>query len=294
MIWEQIESGETVFTTEVSNDDYHGNKTHISASRLKTALNSIRDLITYESTTGKKAHFEIGNLFELWLTEPFELEEKCVVFNENDRPEKEKTMASKLNKDWKANFYEENDEKIIVTQSEFDHVESMVRETLKDSLIANLVSKSIFQASVFWTDMNGLKVKTRPDLLIEFGDGKVIIIDIKTSIDADIKSFTKSAQKLNYPFQAIMQILGLEAAGFEVSAYYWLVTGKNENYPLTQMFRFANEDQDVLRSVYESTSFRAKTALDQHWKDEQNVRRDSDGIAILPLSDYYINSITNN
>jgi hypothetical protein len=253
----------------IPNEEYHSEKEHLSSSSLKRAIDGCpRDVFFYEPVSAKNA-FTIGNAFESLLCEDGWYAENIVVYDEAQRPEKDKTMRSKANQEWKASL---GVGKEVISPSDKRLLDSMLAEAKKNADGLALLQKALStteklfgyreQLSIFWEDTNGLKVKTRPDLCVFDAPSKTVtIIDIKTSQVASPNGFARSACNLHYPFQATMQVMGLEAAGWELDEYYYWVTSK-ERFPKSVLYRLSMADLERGRKRYDSVSKQVRGYLD--------------------------------
>jgi hypothetical protein len=240
----------------------------------------------------KKSHFDIGHAFEALLMQPEEYYERVEIFDEGRRPKPEQTFSQKDNAAWKESFFQVNAEKWILTPAEDRICRKMVKIVMADERFAVLLSKGDFQISVFWTLKNGLKVKARPDVVIFLPDNRVIIIDIKTTTDATITEFTKQAEKLDYAFQAIMQIIAMEALNYTVIRYYWLAVDKDDQIPKANLIRFTTAHQNIFRDVFDRVTKDVKHVLETgEYNYESKADRDKEGFANAPFSTFYLNKI---
>jgi len=246
---------------DISNDLYHSDKEYTSASKLKKALYSLRDYNEYRPM-GWRDYFDVGSAFELLLCEPTSFIDAVAVFNPMLRPNPIQTFANKENKVWKADFYSDNSGKLIVSTDDVKMIHSMVKQALSDPIMSGFVADGLFQKSVFWTDQNGFKVKTRPDIIFPLEGNDVINVDVK-SISKQ-SEFPFQMKKLNYPLQAVMQVLGLEAAGYNVVNSFWLVVDKVE-YPRAVLYSFTNEQIREMKEIYFDTTRRVKNAIEQDY-----------------------------
>lgn len=271
------------------NEEYHSEEKHYSASRLKKVFKSMRHFKDNEQM-GWKKYFDIGNAFELMLTDKKGYFKEVFVFNESLRPDKKHGMTAKANVAWKLSIEAENKGKIFLTKSDHELVKNMCEECLRNKIISQLVGKGEFQISVFWTDKFGLNVKTRPDIVFWLEDNECIIIDIKSCADASPKGFRISAEKLDYPFQAIMQIMGLESQGFKVADYFWLACEKDKRVPLAQLYKFGMAEQLTMKSAYNSVSRKVLKFEESGESKGYDEKSDNEyGILNINLSSYYLN-----
>ena len=228
-------------------DDYHADREYISASGVKEAIKSLRHF-QYARTAPKerKSHFDFGNIFEIALLDyvngTTEFNEKVVVFNEEDRPEKDKGITSKINQEWKKSIL--NGDKYVIEEKGKESMETlieMLQSCARDFVIQKLLRNTEYQNSLFWVcPESGLKLKARPDISKKH---KNVIVDIKTTLDASPKGFAKQVANLDYPTQAMIQINGAVQTGLmkEVDVYYWLAVEKVPPYN-AQIYEFAKED----------------------------------------------------
>lgn len=212
---------------DVSIEDYHNDKEYISASSIKHAKKSMLLYHHYRTTPQeRKAHFDMGNAFELALLDYFngtdEFEKKVVVFDESKRPQPDKDYRTKENNDWKRSFFESNESKYIVTGDDWESIKQMIVRCEADPTVSNLLKNTDYQTSLYWTDeKTGVKLKTRPDVVKV---NRPVIVDIKTTKDASPKAFAKDCANYEYPIQAIVQIRGAIESGLfdHVDKYYWI------------------------------------------------------------------------
>jgi hypothetical protein len=94
-------------------DEYHADSEYLSSSSLKESAKSLKHFKHYLDTKDKerKSHFDFGNAFELALMDAMnkttEFEKEVFVFDESERPEKNKNFGSKENSEWKTKILNE-------------------------------------------------------------------------------------------------------------------------------------------------------------------------------------------
>lgn len=91
--------------------------------------------------------------------------------------------------------------------------------------LADLLGSGEAEQSAFWTDpATGILCKCRPDWVHRLGDGRVILLDVKTTTDADPKAFAKTVLQYGYHRQAAWYSNGYErAANVQVMAFVFAV-----------------------------------------------------------------------
>lgn len=283
--------------TDLSIIDYHKNDTHISSSSVKKAKKSLKDFWHYlHSEKERKSHFDFGNVFELALLEPLEITRKVAVFDHTKRPFPENNFNKKENKEWKEKWIRDNKDKYQINQHDtkqesYDQVVEMVSSCKANAVINKAIQNVDYQYSIFWTDEEtGLKLKTRPDVIKL---KKNVIIDIKTCKDASPHGFSYDACKLDYPIQAIMQIMGVVKSGLmdSVDAYFWLAVQKTAPFH-AELYEFEKDDQESIHAVYRHVLRKIAQARKEN-KYPGFSDRSLNDYGVLPLSipPYYINEI---
>lgn len=87
--------------------------------------------------------------------------------------------------------------------------------------LAELLAEGVAEVSAFWRDdETGLQCKCRPDWVHTLSDGRVILVDVKTTVDASPQQFSRSVWKYGYHRQAAWYSAGYaRAAGVEVAGF---------------------------------------------------------------------------
>jgi len=275
-------------------DQYHEEKEHSSSTRLKEAHKSMAHYFEYESSDWK-AHFDFGHVAEMMLLEPEE-DWKYVVFDPEKRPDPESDgFRSKVNKEWKANFMEENQEagNLIISKEDLEKIKIMVSNARKNQNIVDLIKGSQTQPSIFWTDPEtGIKLKTRPDLWKGVPDSpdEIIIVDVKTADDGSPDGFGKQMVNLNYPFQGLMQKEGAEFMTKKtVALYVYIVLEKKKPYNATT-YVVPNEEFEKVNPAFRNMLKRlAKAQKDGYKNDYANEDNGVNGWISLKLPFWYVN-----
>lgn len=283
------------FIVGMSNEDYHTKPFGYSASKIKKAFKSLNNFFNEKSDKERKTHFEIGNAFETLLLEPEKFESEVFVYDENLRPEQDKTFASKLNKEWKAEIFENN--KCVITFEEFEMIKEMRDNCMKNKTIAQLISgEYIVQGSGFWTDEETeLKLQTRPDFVKKRSEHSAIVLDVKTCEDASPDSIAKSIAKFDYLVQACTQIEGVEKTmDVQVDYYLYLFVEKKSPYNVTVVTPNI-EDLNLVKEKTWNRLRAIKNALDtgETSKGYEEFSDSTTGIIEVALPQYYKYKINN-
>lgn len=249
----------------ISIQDYHENKTHISATQIKYAKTSLRHFDWY--VTGKlpredRPQFHFGNAFELALLSPKEYLQSVAVLPDQQWVDEIKTINEDSKNPRNTNYYkdrckkfmEENEGKYIIKDSgeqSFDVIEEMLSSCLQDSTIQALVKNTEYQLSLFWTDPEtGLKLKTRPDICKR---KKNVVVNLKTTLDGSPAAFSADLKKYEYPLQACIEMMGCTETGLmdRIDNYFWLVVEKVPPFNAT-IYEFAESD---IKACMDSTKY---------------------------------------
>lgn len=241
--------------TDISIEDYHANKTHVSATQIKYAKTSLKHFDWYCSGKLDKPQTSamgFGNAFELaLLSENKEFLERVAVRPEQDWIDEcmkiEDYKNPRNTNHYKAlatEFEEKNKGKYHIQETgpeSFEVIEEMLSSCYQDTIIQTLIKNTEYQLSIFWTDPEtGVKLKTRPDICKR---KKNVIVNLKTTLDGSPQGFNKDANKYDYYLQAAIEIRGCLATGVleSLDKYYWLVVEKVPPYCAT-IYEFAELD----------------------------------------------------
>jgi exodeoxyribonuclease VIII len=191
---------------DISNDEYHSSE-GISRSRLML-LDKSPYHFWYEVLSGQAVKrtatpsMNVGSAFHTLLLEPEKFPNEFAVAPVVDR----RTSAGK--EVWAA-FNEQHSHKIILTAEQYQQTFIMVEQIKKHEIVQTLLDEAVFEQSVYWTDEEtGLQFKTRPDIW-----SSKMVVDLKTTADANPFSFTRSALNYGYFIQAGMAFEGCKALG---------------------------------------------------------------------------------
>jgi len=246
-----------MITKDLTIEQYHEENKHYSASCLKHALRSLKELKFYmddKLEEKKGSHFDFGNAFETALIEESEFSKKVSVFDPSrkitelleKKPDlKAPTMTNEF-KEFKESFYSDNEDKYIIQKEgkeSLDTISEMILSCKDNETVKTLLKGMEKQVSIFWTDeKTGVKLKTRPDVS---RTDKNILVDIKTTRDASPRAFSKQINDLNYWMQAVMQIDGCLSSGFmgTVDFYFWIAVEKEAPYNVA-IYEFHKDDID--------------------------------------------------
>lgn len=258
-------------------EDYHSNTTHLSATTLKVARESLRHFDWYRSgriVREDKPQFSFGNAFELALLAPNEYLQKVAVMPESEwfeevkaaKPDVKTIRNTTIYKDRLGFWSSENTGKYVINETgteSFETIEEMLSSCYQDKVIQGLIKNTEYQLSLFWTDpTTGIQLKTRPDICKR---KKNVIVNLKTTIDGSPEGFTKDLKKWDYPLQACVEISGCLRTGImdKVDNYFWLVVEKVPPFNAT-IYEFQDTDIAAVMDSYDFLLSRLKKAQEQN------------------------------
>lgn len=224
----------------ISNKEYHSEKEHVSASKLKSILTSPHHFFNYKPMA-PRPEFVIGNAYECLILEEDKFNDQFFIMD--DRKQVNSLKGKYKNprntndyREWVAGQRSEAGDREILTWEDMEMIDKMVHNTLCNEFIILMLGRGVIQQSVFF-EYNGVKLKTRPDFIrVQSG----MIVDLKTTATEGPSQFSTQMAKLNYPLQAIMQIEGCKAAGIDVKDYFYLV-GEKTGMNLSALYNLQDE-----------------------------------------------------
>jgi hypothetical protein len=257
-------------------EDYHTNTTHLSATTLKYARESLKHFDWYRNgrlPREDKPQFSFGNAFELALLAPNEYLQKVAVMPESEwfeevkasKPDVKTIRNTTIYKDRCAEWLKENAGKYVISETgpeSFEAIEEMLSSCYQDKIIQGLIKNTEYQLSLFWTDPDtGIKLKTRPDICKR---KKNVIVNLKTTLDGSPDGFSKDLKKWDYPLQACIEISGCLRSGImdKVDNYFWLVVEKVAPFNAT-IYEFQETDIMAVMDSFHYLLSRLRKAQDQ-------------------------------
>ena len=160
----------------------------------------------------KTAALSAGTLAHCAILEPSALLDRYIL-----KPES-MDMRTKAGKEWKAALPAGVD---VIDADEYATALAQRDAVRAVPELAELLAAGIAEVSAFWNDdETGLSCKCRPDWVHTLSDGRVILVDVKTTRDASPAGFTRAVWTYGYHRQAAWYAAGYErAAGVEVAGF---------------------------------------------------------------------------
>jgi exodeoxyribonuclease VIII len=240
----------------ISNEDYHA-ASGISRSKLLLMDKSPYHFWyeVYSGVAEKKdpsPSMNVGSAFHTLLLEPELFAQEFAVAPKMDR----RTTAGKeqYNK-----FMELSEGKIVLTDDQYAKASVMANHIKQHEIVTTLLDDSVFEQSIFWTDKEtGIQFKSRPDIW-----SSKMVVDLKTTADASIHGFTRSALNYGYYLQAGMAFEACKAIGKPFEMFVILAAEKEAPYVPAVLIM----DQEALKfgiAQFHSYKTRLKICLDSN------------------------------
>jgi hypothetical protein len=203
--------------TGLSNADYHGNRSHLSSSNLKTLLTSPEQfkhewIDGNKPVEGVKDHFTEGSFVHALILEPDTIIKDYAIF-----PGMRKAGGM-----WEAFKEEHGKTRTIITAAQVFRCEKLFDAYKSNKLATEVLEGALPEHSMIstWLDV---PVKCRYDGIIP----KSHIVDIKTtSQPTDIDLFRHTVQQFRYDLSAALYAQIAYNVYGVLHDYYWVVLSK--------------------------------------------------------------------
>lgn len=224
-------------------DIYKDAKGFLNASSLKELLKSPAHFEYYMNNPKEEtASMKFGTAIHTALLEPEEFKKDYVCLKKAMLPNPDKDMRNAQNKEFKANFDADNEGKIIFTETEWNKINTMIKNVMKLPLAEKLLEEATFEPEAsyyFKLPEYGWKGKIRVDYR-----SKVlpIFMDVKTSKDTSINGFRKEWGNYDYALQIAYYYTYLsQFEDIDPQDIYILAVGNTPPY-LSALFHITEEE----------------------------------------------------
>lgn len=255
----------------MDNEAYHSDFSHISTTMLKLWLKSrveyYRTFITGDMTPRKASKvMQLGTIGHAIAAEGKKLHNLAVVYPDDCLNKAGGLIPAKA-----AAFRAECEGMVCLKRDEYDDIRCAVDVIFGDANLRKLIELATYKEKPFFTKLEGLPVKCKPDLVCELDDS-VSIFDLKFSSEIDPRSFKRSSRSFGYAWQdahysAILRELTGKPVSFKFICIetkypfriqpYWFEVSQRENV--------AGIHRQHLRDLAEC--YRTNTWVDD-WKPE--------------------------
>ena len=165
-----------------------------------------------------------GQLLHAMALQPETVEEQFAIVPKVD-------LRTKAGKETFAQFEAEAENKTVVTADMYQQATEMCEALNRNEFVQKLL-KGEKEKAFFWNDdLTGEPCKCRVDCLTELGDN-LIIVDFKTTENAETEAFIKSAIKYGYDFQSAMYSKGVEVNTGKKPLFVFIAIEKKPPYAI--------------------------------------------------------------
>ena len=221
----------------ISNAEYHGRKTHLSYTNVRTHKKN-------------KKQFEYGLTHELVKQTKAMADGTAVhaFFLERDKFDSDfaiKPAYMRLNTKECKKWAIDNKNKIIIDFDLGSNLFEIEKSVLNSPAKLIYDIKGQAELSYFWDDLGLVKGKCRPDWISDDGN---IVVDIKTTTDASPKGFQKSIAHWGYHLQLGWYIRGLRKLGLPAKEFIFIAIEKTPPFSVgvyranKEMITYANDE----------------------------------------------------
>lgn len=261
--------------TGISDVEYHADRDSLSSSGARKLLKSPAKFhwsMSQEPETAE--HFDIGKFVHakvLGVGEP-------IVIIDADSYN---TKAARADRDA---AYAEG--KIPMLKAKAEEATQMAEAILKHPGAGQLLEAGTPEVSAYWHDLpTKVRLRARFDKLREFLDGRrPLVIDVKTTANADPDEFPWTAEKFGLHIQAAWYLAAIRAIGIHDDAAFIFINVEKEPPYLVSLTRLPVQAIDLgSRKMRRAVDLYAECSEAGHWPDYGNEIHTVD----LPQRAYY-------
>lgn len=186
-----------------SNKEYHSNSAVSKSTLCKMAINPMYYKWYIDNPQEPSDDFILGSAFHKLVLEPDDFDKEFAIMPNCDKRTKEgKTLYS----DFITQCTENGT--TVITQEQFDTICAMRDELIKNKYAVTLLNGT-HERSMYWVDkFTEIECKCRPDCFKSVKD-HIIITDLKSCRNADMRSIEKDVVQYAYDLQAYMYSKGV-------------------------------------------------------------------------------------
>ena len=221
----------------ISNPVYHGRKTHLSSTNIRTFKKNRKQFeysLSHDLVKQTKAMAD-GTAIHAFLLERAVFDSDFAIKPADMR------LNTKEGKKWAI----DNKNKIIIDSDLGSNLFEIEKSVLNSPAKLIYDIKGQAELSYFWDDLGLVKGKCRPDWISDDGN---IVVDIKTTTDASPKGFQKSIAHWGYHLQLGWYIRGLRKLGLPAKEFIFIAIEKTPPFSVgvyranKEMITYANDE----------------------------------------------------
>lgn len=208
-------------SSELSIEDYHGERDHESSSNLKNILiTPVHYLDRLTEPEKETEALKVGSAIHAAMLEPDLFDQQYVVAPKFDR-------RTKDGKEGYQAFLDAHPGKKHVMAEDVEFISKLRSKIRKHKQAWKLLAlPGEAETSIFWTDdETGIRLKCRPDRIIMLGKTPVYI-SVKTTANAEKEAFAYDIDKFDYHMAEAMYRDGIYQKYGRLPQVLWLVIEK--------------------------------------------------------------------
>jgi len=220
---------------------YHNDYEYLSKSFLQQFATSPAHAKHYMDNKLDTDAMRFGRIYHAMIAGAAD---EYVVFDPDLRPEPDKTFGSKLNKEWKEGFAIANDGKDVCSIDELKQFETMIQQLRANEVVQQINAFDLVQEEAFRTEIDGYKVKCKPDgLQIHRGENKEnLVIDWKTCTSVHPDKIRYDMIKYGYDVQAALYTDIISEINGGESNFMFIFQEKTEPYDVLPVLVMSYSD----------------------------------------------------
>ncbi len=223
----------------MSNKDYHASEAIGSSLLKKISLKSLLHAINDDFKTSSA--MDLGSAIHAAILEPETFSNEFAVSEKFDR----RTKAGKIAA---AAFEEANAGKTIITEDQKKIVES-VRKSVLNHPIASGMLKGAESEYSYFTEIDGINCKCRPDL---YHPEHGCLVDLKSCADASKDGFIRACINLGYHIQAAFYLdVFNKANGTDIKEFYFIAVETTKPYAVST-YKMGEVELNLGRAQYKA------------------------------------------
>ena len=234
-----------------TNEVYHSKTEYIGSTSLKKIKQS--PLHFRDCKFKKTDALDFGTAAHAFVLEPDLFHSEYHIFDEDNRPEPEKTFASKLNKAWKEGIYK--DHANVISSEDYQKLIEMKKYLFSNFYAKYLLTKGVNELSHYIDVFEDVGCKFRPDSLHV---KKRIVVDYKTVADASLEGCMKYIANYDGHIQAAYYTDLFEHCypSTKPAQFYWVFQEKTKPYGVnilkasSQLLDCGRYEYDLLLQEY--------------------------------------------
>lgn len=242
----------------MSNEEYHAHEA-LGSSDVRRLMISPLHYKAKEEPATRPPHFVFGSAAHCGYLEP----EKFV---DRYRAKPHEVDGKGPRTSHYREFIDSHPEVEWMKAEDFDKVLRVVESAMDHPVSSKMFSRDVVvEGSVFF-ELRGVRCKARPDLVSFRKDGKVDVLDLKTTLDASFDGFRKKAvgaHKLHV--QEWFYRKGLESLGLEVGQFVFLAVEKNAPHAAAQYVLRASDVELAEEQVHGALKAYLAASKEEKW-----------------------------